>query len=58
MHYPLQNSLLSQSAVLDGVTASWGEVAKDAHYEEAVLAWCWGDFHPFGCEDSGALVSY
>ena len=33
---PLQDSLLSQSAVLAGVAASRGEVEKDVHYEEAV----------------------
>ena len=35
VYNPLQDSLLSQSAVLAGVAASWGEVEKDAHYEEA-----------------------
>ena len=34
---PLQNSLLSQLAVLAGVAALWGEVEEDAHYEEVVL---------------------
>ena len=33
----LQDSLLSQSAVLAHVVASRGEVEKDAHHEEAVL---------------------
>ena len=37
VHNPLQDSLLSQSAVLAGVAASRGEVEKDAHHEEAVL---------------------
>ena len=48
MRNPLQDSLLSQSAVLAGVAASRGEVEKDAHYEEAVLGdggfsspWLW-----------------
>ena len=45
---PLQDSLLSQSAVLAFVAASRGEVEKDAHHEEAVLGaggfssvWLW-----------------
>ena len=48
VHNPLQDSLLSQSAVLAGVAALRGEVEKDAHYEEAVLGaggfsslWLW-----------------
>ena len=37
MRNPLQDSLLSQSAVTAGVAASRGEMEKDAHHEEAVL---------------------
>ena len=44
----LQDSLLSQSAVLAGVVVSQGEVGKDTHYEEAMLGaggfsslWLW-----------------
>ena len=33
---PLQESILSQSAVTASVAASRGEVEKDAHHEEAV----------------------
>ena len=51
---PLQDSLLSQSAVTAGVAASQGEAEKDACHEEAVLGA--GGFHPFGCGDYGTLV--
>ena len=49
---PLQDSLLSQSAVLAGVAASRGEVERDAHYEEAVLG-AGGIFIPLAVETLG-----
>ena len=52
VHNPLQNSLLSQSAVMAGVAASQGEVEKDAHYEEAVLG-AGGIFIPLAVETLG-----
>ena len=47
----LQDSLLSQSAVLAGIAAFQGEVKKDAHYEEAVLGA--GGFIPLAVETLG-----
>ena len=38
VHCPLQESLLSRSAVSVGVAAARGEVDKDAHHDE--LVWC------------------
>ena len=49
---PFQDSLLSQSAVLAGVAASWGEVEKDAHYIEALLG-SGGIFIPLAVETLG-----
>ena len=49
---PLQDSLLSQSAVTAGVAASRGEVKKDAHREEAVLG-AGGIFIPLAVESLG-----
>ena len=49
---PLQNSLLSQSAVTAGVAASRGEMEKDAHHEEAVLG-AGGIFIPLAVESLG-----
>ena len=49
---PLQDSLLSQSAVLAGVAALRGEVEKDAHYEEAVFG-VGGIFIPLAVETLG-----
>ena len=49
---PLQDSILSQSAVTAGVAASWGEVEKDAHHEEAVLG-AGGIFIPLAVETLG-----
>ena len=50
---PLQDSILSQSALSAGIAALRGEVEKDAHHEEAVLE----EFsNSFGCEDTGALA--
>ena len=46
---PLQDSLLSQSAVTAGVAASRGEMEKDAHHEEAVLG-AGGIFIPLAVE--------
>ena len=49
---PLQDSLLSQSAVTAGVAASRGEMEKDAHHEEAVLG-AGGIFIPLAVESLG-----
>ena len=54
---PLQDSILSQSAVSAGIAASRGEVEKDAHHEEAVANAAWGNFYSFGCGDPGTLFS-
>ena len=45
-------STISTAAVLAGVAASWGEVEKDAHYEEAVLG-AGGIFIPLAVETLG-----
>ena len=52
MRNPLQDSLLSQSAVTAGVAASRGEMEKDAHHEEAVLG-AGGIFIPLAVESLG-----
>ena len=53
MSVPLQDSILSQSAVTVGVVAaSRGEVEKDAHHEEAVRRFLF-----LWLLDTGALVS-
>ena len=46
---PLQDSILSQSALTAGVAASRGEVEKDAHHEETVLG-ARGIFIPLAVE--------
>ena len=54
---PLQDSILSQSAVSAGIAASRGEVEKDAHHEEAVAS-AGGIFIPLAVHgDPGTLVS-
>ena len=49
---PLQDSILSQSAVTTGVAASRGEVEKDVHHEEVVLG-AGGIFIPLAVETRG-----
>ena len=46
---PLQDSILSQSAVTAGIAALRGEVEEDAHHEEAVLG-AEGIFIPLAVE--------
>ena len=52
MRNPLQDSLLSQSAVTAGIAALQGEMEKDAHNEEAVLG-AGGIFIPLAVESLG-----
>ena len=52
VHNPLQDSILSQSAVSAGIAASWGEVEKDAHHEEAVAS-AGGNLTPLAVETLG-----
>ena len=52
MRNPLQDSILSQSAVSAGIAASRGEVEKDAHHEEAVAS-AGGIFIPLAVETLG-----
>ena len=49
---PLQDSLLSQSAVTAGAAVSRGEMEKDAYHEEAVLG-AGGIFIPLAVESLG-----
>ena len=49
---PLQDSILSQSAVTAGVAASRGKVEKDAHHEEAMLS-AGGSFIPLAVKTLG-----
>ena len=49
---PLQDSILSQSAMSAGIAASWGEVEKDAHHEETVAS-AGGFFIPLAVETLG-----